>query len=135
MEKLVRAISLAAYYGDADELSSLLTTKYGLRALHANDDYPLLYAARNGHASCVDAILKSGAVFKTHAIAMAIRWASAQGHADCIRLLLNHDGKVHADTIHMAMKDACVNRHVECMKLLQPLCPCPREMYERIAEV
>ena len=84
--------------------------------VHADDDYALCLASSNGHVDVVKLLLESGA--NVHARAdYALRFASGKGHLEVVRLLLESGANIHACDDY-ALCWASTSGHLDVVKFL-----------------
>ena len=87
--------------------------------VHADDDYALCLASSNGHVDVVKLLLESGA--NVHACDdYALCWASTSGHLDVVKFLVEFGANIHADNDH-ALHWASKNGQVEVVEYLKSL--------------
>jgi len=84
--------------------------------VHANYDFALRWAAKNGDYKVVKLLIKHGA--NVHANDnSSLRLAAGNGHYKIVKLLLKHGANVHADN-DAALRWAVENEHYKIVKLL-----------------
>lgn len=112
-EKLNKNLAHAAGQGDAATLAALLAQGGDPTA---NGSTALCWAAKHGHAECVELLIPCSDARSFNSY--AIRQAASRGHLECVKLLIPvSDPK--ADNSY-ALLWASVHGHIECVKLLIP---------------
>ncbi|KAL4787644.1 hypothetical protein BJX76DRAFT_354123 [Aspergillus varians] len=84
-------LHLAAYFGLVGPVWSLIHEGQSVNSYDENNNTPLLWAARNGHAELVEKLLKTPQIdkdSKDKECRGPLSWAAKNGHADIVQILL-----------------------------------------------
>lgn len=115
----------AAYEGNSALLKLLILAGADVNTCRDSTLTPLIIAASEGYATCVELLLESDDIdinFADDEGKTALHHAAEEGYADCVKLLLEDpdtepDPTADAETTPLAL--AAKNRHEDCVRLLR----------------
>lgn len=115
----------AAYEGNAALLKLLIQAGADVNTCRDSTLTPLIIAASEGYATCVELLLESDDIdinFADEDGKTALHHAAEEGYADCVKLLLEDPDTVPdptADVNTTPLGLAAKNRHEDCVRLLR----------------
>lgn len=115
----------AAYEGDVELLKLLIAAGADVNTSEDGTLTPLIIAASEGYAACVEQLLESDAIdvnFADDCGKTALHHAAEEGYADCVKLLLEDpDTEVdpNADYDSTPLSGAEKKHHADCVRLLR----------------
>jgi hypothetical protein len=84
--------------------------------IHAEEDYALCWASRNGHYEMVTYLLENGADLQARD-GTPLHWAAEMGHLNIVNLLLDQGADIHSQEDH-ALRWASVHGHENIVETL-----------------
>ncbi|TNJ26954.1 Ankyrin repeat protein 1 [Giardia muris] len=126
------ALLTAAQRGNISEVYGNLNL---VKTRDENGMTALMLAARNGHKTCVEALVQYEKGLIASSGRTALMYAADAGHANCVQLLAQHEGRMQDFAGLTALMFAAFQNQVECVSLLLEASEagmCTRRPYGRL---